>query len=125
MSKVSIVSSLTSVIKGDHIYRSGVTVDVELECQLEPENIHSIGRNAIKVMRGSNVIGHVPESLAQKLAPLMRDGTIVRVVAKITGESRAAPEGMWTQGGGIEIPCKYKLHGLKTNKSLVRQTFTK
>ena len=47
-------------------------------------------------------------------------GAVVKVVAKTTGESRAAPEGILTHGGAIEILCKCKLHGLKFNKSLVR-----
>ena len=42
-------------------------------------------------MRGSNIIRHISESLAHKLAVLMRD-TVLKVVAKITGESRAALE---------------------------------
>ena len=33
-----------------------------------------------------------------------------------TGPSRNAPEGIWVRGGGIEIPCRYKLYGLMKYK---------
>ena len=41
------------------------------------------------------------------------DGTIV-------GDAKPSPEGTWTQGGGIEQPCKYKLYGDIKNKKTVR-----
>ena len=47
---------------------------------------------------------------------------------------KPAPEGTWTQGGGIELPCKYKLYGdiikkedckkySKTGNKIVRDNF--
>ena len=44
------------------------------------------------------------------------------IKAKITGEERAAPEGVWVQGGLIEVPCKYFLYAPKKYKSRVRNT---
>ena len=38
-----------------------------------PENVNSLGRNAIKVIGNTQTIEHIPEKLAQKLAPLMRE----------------------------------------------------
>ena len=55
----------------------------------------------------------------------MEDGTLIRVRAEVTGESQPSPEGLWTQGGGIEIPCKYKLNGMKKDKIIFRNTFSK
>ena len=43
---------------------------------------------------------------AAKIAPLMRQGFLKTIKAKIPGERIAATEIMWTQGGGIQIPCK-------------------
>ena len=40
--------------------------------------------------------------------------------SEVTGDPRPAPEGKWVIGGGIEIPCKYKLYGLKIVKKEVR-----
>ena len=31
---------------------------------------------------------------------------------------QAAPEGIWVPGGGIEIPCTYKLYGAKCTKRM-------
>ena len=67
----------------------------------------------LKVNLGFNIrqqyIGHLPDSLADKISPLIRPG-----------ERIAATERMWTQGGGIKIPCKYKLYGNDSYKATVR-----
>ena len=33
--------------------------------------------------------------------------TVHSILAKVTGEKRGAPEGVWVQGGGIELPGKH------------------
>ena len=38
----------------------------------------------------------------------------------VTGNPRPAPEGKWVIGGGIEIPCKYRLYRPKSVKKEVR-----
>ena len=38
----------------------------------------------------------------------------------ITGEPRSAEEGTFVQGGGLEIPCTYRLFGLREKKVHVR-----
>ena len=40
--------------------------------------------------------------------------------SEVTGDPRPVPEGKWVIGGGREIPCKYKLYGLKIVKKEVR-----
>ena len=40
------------------------------------------------------VAGHIPETLAQILGPMLKDGTVHSIVAKITGEKGGAPEGV-------------------------------
>ena len=101
---------LDKILK-DHVYRSGARVGDTFECQLEPENTQSTGRNAINV-------GHVHEPVARRLAPLIRGGEVPHASAEAIGTSRPAPEGTWTQGGGIEIPCKYILKGNKAYKKM-------
>ena len=49
--------------------------------------------------------GHVLEPPVQILGPMLKDGTIHSITAKMTGEKRGAPEGVWARGGGIELPC--------------------
>ena len=38
-------------------------------------------------------------------------------------EPMDAPEGKWTLGGGIEIPCRYILYGEKKDKGCIRNKF--
>ena len=49
----------------------------------------------------------------------------ITVTGRVTGQSRSAPEGVWVQGGGVEIPCNYEVsieNGLKKlRKDLKRQ----
>ena len=92
---------------------------IPFECQLKPENTQSTGRNAIKVVQtDGSIVGHVHEPVARRLAPLIRGGEVSHASAEVIGTSRPAPEGTWTQGGGIEIPCKYILKGNKAYKKM-------
>lgn len=47
------------------------------------------------------------------------------IKAEIRGEIIAATEGIWAQGNGIQIPCKYKLYRDYSNKDIVRNLFKK
>ena len=38
------------------------------------------------------------------------------VVAEGRGKNNAALESTWMQGGGIEIPCRYKLHRIDKDR---------
>ena len=111
---------ITSVVKGGHVYRSGVGIAKRSFCELEPENIFNVGGNAVKVVKKDRneetIIGYLPDSLAEKVALMMRRKLIEVVEVEITGESVPALQGMWTQGGGIQILCKYRLHADKSNK---------
>ena len=114
---------LDKILK-DHVYRSGARVGDTFECQLEPENTQNTGRYAIKVVQtDGSIVGHVHEP--RRLAPLIRGGEVPHASAEVIGTSRPAPEGTWTQGGGIEIPSKYILKGNKAYKKNVRNAFAK
>ena len=69
-------------------------------------------------------VGHIPDALAEVLFQPLVDGHIT-VSGRVTGQSRSAPEGVWVQGGGVEIPCNYEVSiekGLKKlRKDLKRQ----
>ena len=67
-------------------------------------------------------LGYVPEALAEKFFPLMKQWKIYEIKDIITGEKRRAPEGTWVLGGGIELPCKYYLYGPKVHKCIVRKS---
>ena len=85
---------------------------------MEPGNPHSPSDNAIVVK--TRVEDTDKKETGTDFRPLLKDGTVHSIVAKITGEKRGAPEGVWVQGGGIELPCKYFVYGLKTSKQRVK-----
>ena len=82
--------------------------------------IHSEAAIKVKLNTDGRVIGHVPNSLAAVLAPLLDSSVVTSVTGTITGPPRSAPEGVWSVGGGIELPCEYALHGEKKDRSRVR-----
>ena len=63
-------------------------------------------------------------SLKDILYPLLEDGRIERISGKVIGCTRPAPEGTWMTGGGIELPCKYKLYGERGRTGMFCQSFS-
>ena len=100
--------------------REEYTVGEELIRELETKDRYS--RNAIAVKtRNKDLVGHVPESLAAILFPLVKQWKIYEINVEITGKSRRAPEGTWVLGGGIELPCKYTILGPKIHRKYTRE----
>ena len=117
---------ISSRVKGDHIYQAKPKINDKCDCFPEPEN-QSSPRHAIIVKKHSkteDVIGHVPDTLAKVLFQPLMDGNI-SISCTITGQSRPAPEGVWVQGGGIEIPCSYEVVIRKDEIELKKQLKTK
>ena len=92
------IASITSRIKGHHVYEHKYKVGVKFSCFLDPGNPHSPSEIAIVVKtrvkdtdKKETVVSHIPEPLAQILGPMLKDGTVHSIVAKITGEKRGAP----------------------------------
>ena len=119
-------STITSRIKGDHCYRSNPRLNEVCNCIPEPSNAYS--HNAIVVkMKNTNggeqdatTVGHVPDSLAEVLyKPLLEKE--IKMTCRVSGQSRSAPEGVWVQGGGIEIPCFYEIGVKKGLRSLRKE----
>ena len=62
----------------------------------------------------TTTVGHVPDSLAELLyKPLLEKE--IKMTCRVSGQSRSAPEGVWVQEGGIEIPCVYEI-GVKKGR---------
>ena len=98
-------STLTSRVKGYHVYKKQVDIGTKLYCELEPEN--SLCKKAIiATTEEGDIVGHVPDLLAHALAAEISSGNIISIEAIVTGEPRSAPKGTWVIGGGIETPCK-------------------
>ena len=70
-SRSVLLASLTSRIKGDYAYRSGVKVGDRLFCTIESDNKYS--NNAIVVKSvNDDIVGHVPETLIQLFQKLIQ-----------------------------------------------------
>lgn len=95
---------------------------------LIPEPPNAYTHNAILVkMKNTNggekdatTVGHVPDSLAEVLyKPLLEKE--IKMTCRVSGQSRSALEGVWVQGGGIEIPCVYEIGVKKGLRSLRKE----
>ena len=118
------LAKLKSRVKGHHEYQYCYQVGEKFCCYQQPGNFYS--RHAIIVKsRNKKTIGHIPNGLANLLNELMAEGKIKRIDGKITGEARSAPEGTYSQGGGIELPCYYKIYGNNDCKSFVKSALKK
>ena len=114
----TLLATVVSRVKGHHEYRYPYRIGERISCNMEINNIYS--RNAIVVKsRGGEIIGHMPDGLSRVIFPLVQSGKILRIEGKILGDARSAPEGTWIQGGGIEIPCKFKIYGKSSDKRQV------
>ena len=135
-------AEIRSRIKGHHVYDSKYLLKEELECVREPTDrfsSHAIVVKPKKIPLNDNkgkqkkqtkvecdkTVGHVPDSLAEILSPLMATWKILSVTAIVESNHRAAPEGIWVPDGGTEIPCTYKLYGAKLHKKNVRDVIKK
>ena len=88
MSKLSLLATFTSVVKGHHVYSSGAVIGKLLLCKLEPKNLFNDHGNALQVVKSGNedqIIGHLLDSLAEKIATLMKQGFLKANKTEITG----------------------------------------
>ena len=51
MSKLSLLATLTSVVKGNHLYSSGVGIGEFLFCELESDNLFKVHGNAFTLVK--------------------------------------------------------------------------
>ena len=112
-SAFNLFCTIKSRIKGDHVYKADPRINSTCDCYPEPQNTHSSQAIIVKLRENSmhaaeQTVGHLPDTLGEVLFQHLADGNIT-VSAKITGQSRSAPEGTWVQGGGLKIPCFYEV----------------
>ena len=106
--------SVKSAVKGYHVYRNQFPIGTILERLQEPENKYSF--SAIIVKKGETFIGHLPKGLCQLSTKLFNDGCVVNISAEISGPPQPSTNGIYVKGGGIEVPCSYKLNGSSERK---------
>ena len=124
MSTTVQLAKIKSRAKGHHEYQYCYQVGEKFRCYRQPGNFYSWHAIIVK-SRNNKTIGHIPDGLAKVIHGLMVEGKINRIDGKITGEARSAPEGTWSQGGGIELPCNYKIYGNIDCKSFVKSELKK
>ena len=118
---VELAQLRNSRVKGHHAYRTESRIGDEFRCEREVVNRHSEAAIVVISTR-DEVMGHIPNRLAQTLSLMLDNGYVKKIVGKITGPARSAPEGVWRIGGGIELPCQYVLYGRKKDRADVRSS---
>ena len=63
----------------------------------------------------------IPEALGEVLALFMDNFKIHSISDTIEGQHCRAPEGTWVPGGGMEIPCTYRIYGPTIYKKEIRE----
>ena len=114
MEVLVVLNSKDTCLKGHHIFRKGKKDD-RFTCPSSKTPI------VAKLDRNDDVVGHIPQPLSERLAPLLDSIEGLTITGTITGSSREAPEGRWVPGGGLELPCKYVVHGKKEHRTAVAE----
>ena len=99
--------SISSFIRGYHVYKSMWTPTVGETLQLRQELQNEKDRKAVAIMKEAVVVGHVPYNLAPTISRFLQR-EINKGTARVTGN-------YVNRGGGycLEIPCIYCMHGPK------------
>ena len=66
----------------------------------------------------NETIGHLRDRLSKVVAPALKKEIVLSAETEVIGHPRDAAEGKWTLGGGIEVPCIYRIYGSKNSKFL-------
>ena len=86
------LATVTSLIKGFHVYRRSSDIDKILKCVPEETNKHS--NTAIKIVGDANeTIRHIPDELYKVVAPALKKEIVLSVEAELTGHRCDAAEG--------------------------------
>ena len=88
------------MIRGHHIYKEIWTPLLEeaLVCRQETDNFHDWF--AVAVMKGSDVVGHVPKKILSICSLFLRRGAIR---CEVIGTRQYSSD---LNQGGLEVPCK-------------------
>jgi len=114
------LAKISSKIKGHHYYNYEYFVGENVRCAIDKENKMSSTAISVLSEEGNQIIGHLPNQLASKIYSSFEKGVITEITGTNCGGERTAAEGKWAQGGGIELPCVFKLYGDKSNKLIVK-----
>ena len=104
---------INSVVRGHHIYKDIWTPEIgeELTCRREVGNIHDL--HAVAVLRGSDVVGHVPRTISTPCNVFIRKGGVISCI--ISGHRQYSVD---LEQGDLDVPCKLQFEG---NENLISQ----
>ena len=83
-------------------YQSAFTVQLMFllgQCMIPRGSRTIILVHGLYIVASFEVVGHVPDELAQVLFPLLTSGKRITIKCHVTGVSRAAEQGFWVPGG--------------------------
>lgn len=84
-----------TVIRGHHVYKDIWTPYVGEELSLSPEDDNDHDRYAVAVVKGRNIVGHIPQTVSKVTWHFIKRGG--RVLCQVTGHRKL--------GVGLEVPC--------------------
>ena len=106
-------------VRGYHVYIDvwDASIGEELDCHREPNNAKD--PYAVKVVKSSVVVGHVPKKLSRIYSLFIRRGGVIK--CRVAGKRRHSSD---LPQGGMEIPCiltfEAKLKELQKLKKLLK-----
>ena len=97
---------INSVVRGHHIYKDIWTPEIgeELTCRREVGNIHDL--HAVAILRGRDVVGHVPRTISTPCNVFIRKGGVISCT--VSGHRQYYVD---LEQGGLDVPCKLQFKG--------------
>ena len=107
---------ISSCVRGYHIYKEKWTAVIGevLCCARETGNV--LDRYAVGVLKGGDIVGHLPKKLSKICSLFLRRGGSIS--CKITGKRRHSRD---LPQGGLEIPCTLIVVGRKNDVAKVKK----
>ena len=89
-----------TVIRGHHVYKEiwTPTLGEMLSCRRETDNFHDWF--AVAVMKGTDLVGHMPKKISTICSLFLRSGTLR---CEVIGSRQYSAN---LDQGGLEVPCK-------------------
>ena len=90
-----------TVVRGYHVYMGiwDAAIGETLECEQEGKNIHD--PYAVAVVKGGNVVGHVPRAISSVCFLFLKKNGKIKCL--VTGKRQRSVD---LPTGGLEVPCK-------------------
>ena len=119
-----IIAEIAVDIKGHHFYQYNYQLGEEITFERDVNNAFSNHAVSVKSLDGK-MVGHLPEILARKISPLLRDGFISKMEGRVTSDAKSSNIGTWTKGGGVVLPARRIIFGEKKHAKFIKNNLRK